>query len=147
MMNNLQHRADFDAVLAEHRRLHELVEQIEATLSRPHPSHSSLSRLLETLSESLRGHFEHEERGGYLSEALSAAPQWSALAVRLLDEHAGFLISAERMRRGVNVAAATGDWSDLANAFADFERRFDEHETAENRLVQDAMLRDLEAED
>ncbi len=137
----------FDSVLDEHRHLRDLIRLLQLSMFHPQPNPIVIQRLLDELDAALRTHFEHEEHGGYLHDAVSAAPQLSTLAVRLLEEHAAFLATTATLRRHCNSASDSGDWSEFADAYAHFCRQFDEHEAAENRLVQDAMLRDMQAED
>jgi hypothetical protein len=139
--------SDFNSVLDEHRRLRDLIRLLQFGMLHPAPNANLMRRLLDELDGALRAHFEHEEHGGYLHDAVSTAPRLSTLAVRLLDEHAGFLTAVVTLRRLCGSASDAGDWSEFADAYAHFCRRFDEHEAAENRLVQDAMLRDMQAED
>jgi hypothetical protein len=137
----------FDSVLDEHRHLRDLIRLLQLSMLHPRPSSVVMQRLLDELDAALRTHFEHEEHGGYLHDAVSAAPRLSMLAVRLLEEHADFLAATVVLRRLCNAAAESGDWSEFADAYARFCHRFNEHEMAENHLVQDAMLRDMPAED
>lgn len=138
---------EFDAILDEHRHLRDLVRLIQLGVLHPRPTAGVVRRLLDELDVALRSHFEHEERDGYLHDALSAEPRLSCLANRLFQEHADFLAAMDALRQLGARASETGDWAEFAGAYAGFCRRFDEHETAENRLVQDAMNRDMQAED
>ena len=135
-----------DSVLDEHRHLRDLIRILQLSVLHPHPNVSVTRRLLDDLDTSLRTHFEHEEHGGYLHDAVSAAPHFASLAICLLEEHVDLLSTIVALRRLCVSASEDDDWSKFADDFAQFYRRFDEHEAAENRLVQDAMLRDMAAE-
>ena len=147
MTKSPSHRSEFTSVLDEHRHLRDLIRLLQLSVLHPHPNANVTKRLLDELDSSLRGHFEHEERGGYLHDAVSAAPQLATLAVHLLEEHADLLSTIVTLRRLCVSASENDDWSEFADAYAHFYRRFDEHEASENRLVHDAMLRDMQAED
>ena len=147
MTKSPSHRSEFESVLEEHRHLRDLIRLLQLSVLHPHPNVSVTRRLLDDLDTSLRTHFEHEEHGGYLHDAVSAAPHFASLAICLLEEHVDLLSTIVALRRLCVSASEDDDWSKFADAFAQFYRRFDEHEVAENRLVQDAMLRDMQAED
>jgi hemerythrin len=133
----------FETVIEDHRRLRELLELIRVTLARRDRSVHRLADLLSDLMDDLRVHFDHEENGGYLQEALALAPQYATRASRLVNEHGEFLLMVREMQH----ATAKDEWDALRAQFYDFSHRFGAHEADENRLVQDAMLRDIEAED
>jgi hemerythrin-like domain-containing protein len=141
------HDAQCSDVLLEHQRLRDLIRQIQVALRRRTPSVSHISVLIHRLTQSLQTHFEHEERGGYLQDALTAAPQLSALAQRLLEEHAWFLATLDAVHQQIASASTPQSWRTIADVYAGFCNRFDEHEAAENRVLQDALLRDLHAQD
>ena len=147
MTNPPPTRPTFDSILDEHRHLRDLVRLIQLSVLHPQPNANVMRRLLDELEAALRSHFQHEERDGYLHDAVSAEPRLARLADRLFAEHAELLAATATLRRHCATASDTGDWSEFADAYAGFCRRFDEHETAENRLVQDAMNRDMQAED
>jgi len=143
MTSQAQRHEHFEGIVEEHRRLRELLELISTSLTRRERSVYRLASLLEDLEGHLRSHFEHEERGGYLEEALALAPHFANRAARLVGEHSQFL----QMVREMHDATSDCGWEAVAGHFQDFTHRFVEHEADENRLVQDAMLRDIEAED
>lgn len=147
MSHRPAYRPEFDSILDEHHHLRDLVRLVQLSVLHPQPSGNVILRLLDELHSALHVHFEHEERDGYLQDALAAEPRWSLLAGQLLEEHGEFLAANATLRQLCAAASETGDWSEFADAYAQFCRRFDAHEAAENRLVQDAMNRDMQAED
>ena len=132
-----------ETVIEEHRRLRDLLDLIRNALDRRDRSAYRMANLLADLEVDLVSHFEHEEHGGYLQEALALAPRFARQASRLVAEHGEFLEMVREMRQ----ATDEHDWEAVRRRFRDFVCRFGAHETDENRLVQDAMLIDIEAED
>jgi hemerythrin len=143
MTRETHSQPQFETVIEDHRRLRELLELIRATLARRDHSVHRLADLLTDLMDDLRMHFDHEEKGGYLEDALALAPHFAMQASRLVNEHGEFLLMVREMQH----ATANDEWDALKTRFQDFSHRFEAHEASENRLVQDAMLRDIEAED
>ncbi len=80
----------------EHRRLGAVLDSLAASLGavaeRPDDvgTRVEMLRLLRKLEHLLPEHFEYEEAGGYLAEALAAAPRLTRRAQRLRGEHSGF---------------------------------------------------------
>ena len=133
----------------QHAEIHELIEQLErgwadggsdAPPVRVDPNAFALLVRLENL---LAAHFSLEEQGGYLADELLIAPRLGAMADRLVKQHAAL---KERIRRIHELAEAPPPQPDgrtFTRAVRDFARQLHEHETAENRLIQEAYFDDL----
>jgi hypothetical protein len=145
MTSPTRQHVHFEEIVEDHRRLRELLGLIGESLSRRDRSVYRLTSLMESLEGHLLAHFEHEEHGGYLQDALTLAPHFSNRAVRLMREHTQFLQMVREMHDGIGDSA--WEWEVVRDQFRSFAHRFLNHESEENRLVQDAMLRDIEAED
>ena len=102
-------------------------------------------RLLRKLEHLLPEHFEYEEAGGYLAEALAAAPRLTRRAQRLHEEHSGFsaqlVALADRAREA---GESPGSWEALATGIRKFTYELRRHELEENSLIQDAFTDDLD---
>lgn len=133
---------------AEHRELCRLVRSIADGLAsdRPwrHQRASGVLAGLRDLQNRLEHHFAREEAGGYLEEALTQAPRFSAQAAHLLEQHAQLL---GQLRQVVQMAAAAREtssaWPALKGECATFIKELLAHEAAENQLVQEAFNIDL----
>jgi RNA polymerase-binding transcription factor DksA len=100
--------------------------------------------LLRDLGRHLPARFEIEERGGYLAEALAAAPRFSRRATRLMRQHADFsrrieALVKEAERAGTDAAA----WDTTRDEFRELALDLLAHEQAESDIVESAFLDDL----
>lgn len=101
---------------------------------------------LRNFKKGLQGHFETEERSGYLSDALSLAPQLQARADVLRNEHPAMVQVIDAILSAVESTAAP----DLIKERTSFERLIADlrrHEQAENALVLEAFDEELGAGD
>ena len=84
-------RTPLERTLAEHFALRQQIRALEQLLKEnDDPEGENLTKtrtLLEAFDPVLREHFADEERGGYFSEALRAAPRLSRRAERLAENH------------------------------------------------------------
>ncbi len=99
-----------DRVLAEHRELDRLIEDLRAFIAEPRPelgasgSHTwaaELSHKLVRLFDKLYVHFRDEERGGMIEDLMASHPRVAAAAESLLDDHKQML---RDLRRTTNAA-------------------------------------------
>jgi len=80
---------------SEHRRLRELLAQVEDAFERPSPcagiGPDVVAARLDALRGPLRAHFEEEERGHLFEEIEERSPEQAPLCARLRAEHASIL--------------------------------------------------------
>lgn len=99
--------------------------------------------LLERLRTDLQEHFAFEERGGYLAEESYSAPHAAPQIVELLREHGQFSAQLTRLaERAHGARRAPERWHSLRIAIRALAAAVQEHELAENRLVQQVMTED-----
>lgn len=100
--------------------------------------------LVSSLRGELHTHFALEERGGYLRELLASAPRLTGRAEALRKDHARFLQGAAEVLEILRRAARDSRrWPEVARAFGQLRGSLLEHETAENRLIHEALLGDI----
>jgi len=100
--------------------------------------------LLADLSRQLPEHFALEEKGGYLAEALQAAPRFSRRAERLQKQHRGFGDRIESILEEANLAATSSkSWRRVDGHFRQFSTALMAHEQAENDILESAFLDDI----
>jgi RNA polymerase-binding transcription factor len=100
--------------------------------------------LLADFARQLAAHFEREEAGGYLGEALAVAPRLSPRAERLRREHDSLLRDVERIGRHARFAHPhSAAWDRLEREFRAVAAAIERHEIAESELVSDALLDDV----
>jgi len=139
------------AIRVEHRELNELMRAVRHAASegaRSNWSTDSGQRFVAAATELQRhllDHLRQEEDQGALDEALSFAPRFHAEVRRLAGEHPGL---AGDLREILVTARAAlrnpADWGVIAVETESFLQRLSAHETAENRVLQEAFDTDLE---
>jgi hypothetical protein len=87
----------------------------------------------------LQRHFAAEEEDGYMAEALRQRPDLAARAERIRCQHAALERAFESTLRNAQDASLAV----LSAAVDDLLRQLGNHEAAERRLVEDAVLQDL----
>ena len=120
-------------VHAQHEEILRLLEALRRATRAPDAE--TAPALLERLEHALRQHFALEEQGGYFAEELERAPQIAGTVTHLQNEH------LELMTRLREIRGQTGGAPTVESVEA-FARRLRDHETAENRLMQDTYLED-----
>jgi hemerythrin len=131
------------AVLDQHATLHVLLKRLrEACASSAKGSSESRTdrrRLIEEFGERLSVHFAAEEDEGYFGMMASVSPALRAKVTRLREEHTEFLALVQRLLTLAEVAPDRKEFTETLQAFLE---RFNAHEHAENRLMQEFFLRD-----
>lgn len=122
-------------------RLRALRESIEGLRAAPRGPREELSRQLCELRDQLREHFAQEEQGGYMEEALSRAPKFSALAAELERQHPLLLAEATQLAHLAGTAPAA-DLPRFLTRTQEFCAALARHEGAEARILQTAFNRD-----
>lgn len=135
---------------AQHESLGALLDSLAASLGavaeRPDDvgTRVEMLRLLRQLERLLPEHFLYEEAGGYLAEALAAAPRLTRRAQRLRSEHSGFSMRlAALANRAREAGESPGSWKALGTGVRKFTYELRHHEMEENCLIQDAFTDDL----
>lgn len=138
--------ASVHQAFAAHARLWELFDEVQQELITRRATR--LGDMLRELGRHLLLHFDHEEEGGYFTEAIERAPHLRERAEGLLKEHADLEAQLAALQKSVAEASDDGQgWAGLTDEFSAFLQRFRSHETAENTLLQQAYNLDVAAED
>lgn len=145
------HEADpfYVQALAEHRELHAAVERIRRLLAsglsgaEGGPTAVDAVHAVGNLRDQLQRHFEQEEAGGYLEEAVARLPQIAPQAKTLQRQHREFLDLANAMLAAAESEdSATSMLPKLKTDFDLFAKRLEAHEAAENILLERAFNED-----
>lgn len=131
-------QSEHDELCDRLRGLRATIEQLRAA---PEGPREDFARLLSELRDHLRGHFAQEEQGGYMEEALSRAPRFSALAAELERQHPLLLGEATQLAQLAGVAPAS-ELTRLLTRAQEFCAALARHEGAEARILQSAFNRD-----
>lgn len=137
-------------VKAEHYDLEQVLHHLGAAFDSaraqqwPLASTQRLVVLLSELRDQIERHFAQEEVGGYMEEALSRAPRFSAQVEALLKQHT-------ELASGVNDVLARakgsrdnpGNWKTLHADVQALLKKLKAHEAGENRIIEAAFNEDL----
>jgi hypothetical protein len=149
---------DYDEFLAyvtqlrtEHKRLGESIHGIEQQWRLQHSGSDQadvLAQMLESLQSmraELAHHFEEEESGGCLEEAVSHEPHLGPEATRLVREHPELLAQMDRLIEGLRaLARLTASADEVEQDFRNFTEKLLAHEAAENRVLKEGFGIDVE---
>jgi hypothetical protein len=130
----------------EHTRLREFVQDIEQRWVLAHQRAGAANVIpqviesLETLRAELAHHFEEEESGACLEEAVVHRPSLSHEATRLEQEHPELLREADRLIEELRAKSQSGESADnVKQKFRVFAEQLHAHEAAENRILEESF--------
>lgn len=127
---------------SKHRRLSELLRRIEQ--QREQSSHSDLAKSLNQLRAELSAHFDEEESGGCLEEAVVHVPNLMAEAGRVLSEHPSLLAELDRLLEQIGASEVSQlSLEVVKQEFAKFAKRLRTHEAAEDHILQKSFGVDI----
>ena len=130
-------------ILAQHRELHERLVALRACLAGPGSCVEPLREALRSLRDHLRGHFQQEERGGFLEESIARMPRLSAAAREVMAEHPGLLAELDDLIATLEKVDSAASWDRIVAAAERFAQHLLEHERNENAVVQEGYNEDL----
>lgn len=100
------------------------------------------AQLLADLRDQLAFHFTLEEAYGYFEDAIERAPRFHDQAGRLRNQHAELYVMAQRIaERAAVLPAARID--EVVEQYLTFDMALKAHESAELRLILDAIHQDV----
>jgi hypothetical protein len=137
---------------AEHRRLQRIVRSAQdvfaGSLELPESQLSgqrhTLIGWLTDLQQQLDHHFEQEEQGGCIEEAVSRRPALAPLAKSLEAEHVQLLDDLDQLIRCLDRHVSKQDWVDVVRRFDKFANALRAHEAAESDILQRGFNLNLE---
>jgi hypothetical protein len=150
MRNNSEEFAAYITHLqADHRRLQETITDIEEQWNKfPLPRPDVILHVLqdlEVLRSELSQHFENEEAGGCLEEAISRHPSLGPDANRLEHEHPLLLRQLDALISKLKgMAKPLQDLQIARGDFDEFAKRLRDHESAECRILEQSFSRPIE---
>jgi hypothetical protein len=135
-------------IMQEHDALRDKVRRIHSVLAEPEPAQAESEKLLRDFLTALIVHFSNEENEGFFSEVTTRAPRLSDRAGRLCVEHRELLHEAEELCRFASAGSPSMPWwRELSSRCHDFSKRLMQHESEENKLLQEAHQSDIGAVD
>ena len=137
--------AFFQEIKDDHKQLQCLLDRLREMLqNRPALDNHrrEFAALLADLRDQLALHFTLEEAYGYFEDAIERAPRFHAPAGRLRNQHAELYVIVQEL---ADKAAAEHDIDsqDLAEQFSQFDTALKAHESAELKLILDAIQMDV----
>jgi hypothetical protein len=144
MMMTLQGQDPFYArFLADHRELNRMVEAVEHQLVSARDNseaRAALPGMLNDLLAHVRHHFEEEEQGGVLEEAMCRLPRLCSQATTVERQHAPLLAQLEQIVQRLQPLGESAEkCRSLADEFCRFAAALRTHEAAENRIAAEAF--------
>jgi hypothetical protein len=130
------HETPADKTLAEHRALHALLGEIEASADAGGDAPETLVARLDTLRDRLAAHFDGEEQSGLFEQIRELAPEQAHECARLCDEHLDLLRQLDGLRGADAEARAAADWT---QGVRDLLAQLGDHEARENELLTRVM--------
>ncbi|HWB12285.1 MAG TPA: hemerythrin domain-containing protein [Gemmataceae bacterium] len=132
------------AFQVEHREMGNLLQRVRhATADGCDWSHDAAREArtaIEALERRLRQHFAQEEEGGYLEQALAAAPRLSRPAAELLRQHPAMLAQASTALSTAREAVSDSTrWSVLKQQVEELMSALVGDERSESAIVQEAF--------
>lgn len=152
-MHSDERQAIVEHLLAQHRAIDRMLCEARCDLIACRgpdvdAKREDVAAVLQRIRTAIVHHFEQEEAGGCLEEAVLQCPQLSHEADRLEKEHSGLLLMIDEL-----IALAQSP-ADKTHVEAKFERGFEKfyaeirnHEAAENELVRQGLGATLDAEE
>jgi hypothetical protein len=120
-------------VAGEHRRLRDLLAEVEAAFDRNSPRAGCGPDVVAARLDSLRGplgaHFDEEERSGLFEQIEERAPEQAPLCARLRGEHSGLLLRLDALRRASPEGRRGPGWGRDVRSFLDDLAGHEEKET------------------
>jgi hypothetical protein len=99
--------------------------------------------LLNDLHVRLTKHFTLEDRGGYLTDALAAAPRLSRRIEALHQQHGTLSEQLDGVLENARIAVRSGEWKTIEAQFRAFSAALRAHEEEENKVTREAFMDDL----
>ncbi len=126
----------------EHVALDHKLEQLSRSTEQLQQLWASWQEQLRQLLKFLQGHFAAEERGGYFCQVVQHAPWLKEQVDRLHAQH-------EQLRHQLTQMAARAEHGQvellapLVEQLRSWTQLLEQHEEAENRLLQEAFTQDM----
>lgn len=100
--------------------------------------------LLMRLRNQLSLHFSLEETYGYFDDAVQVTPQLADRALKLRGQHSDLFLSFCALVERAEQTSKDGQGiRDIAEQFADFHARFQEHESRETELIVEVLNEEI----
>jgi len=128
------------------RELRDLQRALESAAKNGWPARQAegILNLFWNLVAKLQRHFQQEEEGGYLEEALALAPHLSSEASVLEQQHAPLLARLAELQSRVARLDNSSSWEQVLRDFSLLAEAIRAHEHQENKLLATAFNVDLD---
>lgn len=142
--NQEKYRAFAIHLTAEHRRIAECLRHVEHQLQLVRAdspgSRAGVTKSLTQLRTELAKHFDEEESGGCLEEAVIHHPASAADASRVVHEHPQMLADLDTLIEKFTSSGGTDrSLGEIRTEFEHFAKRLRAHEAAETRIFQECF--------
>ena len=134
----------------QHQELRQQLDRTRSWFTQPAGGGERRERVrtITELEVLLIDHFQLEETGGYMADALRLAPQYSGRAEALRTQHTALALEMRSLRELCEICGRSKErWAELDARLASFTKRLRTHERAENEIASDALLEDIGTQD
>jgi hypothetical protein len=133
-------------VEAEHRHFGRMINEIRQAFEAPVESGNVAAAAavardkLAVFNQQMRSHFEMEEDGGYMEEAVARLPVLSHNADKLITEHAILRMAIDHLVKHLDtVGDSAAEWNSCREEFQRFANQIAAHESNENWLLHEGF--------
>lgn len=133
---------------SEHRQLSKAIQELQALVRSPVTEKTlagwkkNTEASLEVFQGLVRGHFEHEEEGGFLRDVLREVPNSQREVRALRREHRDIERRLTKIRKKLSKLDDSGAAERISRRIAEMTRLLVNHETTEQHLVQRTYYRE-----
>ena len=134
----------------EHQMIGAAAKELKDLVERPVSPHEEPSNWMNSARESLfslgshlKTHFAFEEFGGFMEEVVGASPNASPQVECLKQDHQTILAESERLCRMARGGSPSSETSQLRKKILHLLELLNQHENAENELVQRVLMDDI----
>ena len=134
----------------EHAELRHLIETVKQRIdtarnTKARDTDRDLIQAIKQLCDHVEEHFQREENGGWLEEAVVRAPHLARRLGRLERQHKPLCQRVQRLVAAAEAGKQGDKWlNEFEEKFAKFGRQLLAHETCEERVLQKGFNDDLE---
>lgn len=128
----------------EHAQMRKLLADFHDVLTEKTKSSADVVSMLDSFFEFLKGHFQHEDDGGFFDLITEQTPRLSERADEVQKEHATLLSEFQSLRTLADQGEADEAWwSKLDTEFHRLSKQLMHHEHREQDLLQESFNEEI----
>ena len=130
-----------DYLRLEHRQIRQVVAEIEDAIRDTESVHGDrqVTTKFGQLRELLVRHFQQEEDGGCLEQAVCCCPRLSTAVDQIAGEHRSLLAQLDKLINQAQNGRTAAEVGEFSRLFAAFRKHLNAHDAAENHVLEEAF--------